>query len=63
MLHFDAEPIATSIPFSSTERNFFPSIVRSILGDMRRGREPSPMRRRCVWLHCGARIKLRSAME
>src|ERR1700692_3070412 len=32
--------------FLCTERNFFPSIVRSILGDMRRGREASPMRQR-----------------
>src|ERR1700692_743891 len=28
---------------------------------MRRGREASPMRRRSGWLHCGARIKQRSA--
>src|SRR5258707_14277669 len=54
ILQFDAKPLATSIPFfvSGTE---FLSLNREIDPDMRRGREASPMRRRCGWLHYGAR--------
>ena len=45
MLQFDADPVATSIPFFVNGKEFF-SLNREMLGGMRRGREASPVRRR-----------------
>jgi hypothetical protein len=47
MLQFDAAPVVTSIPFCVNGKEF-PSLNREMLGDMCRGREASPVRRRAA---------------
>jgi hypothetical protein len=61
MLQFDAEAIATSIPFFVNGTEFLSLNREDDPRRMRRGREASPVRWRCGRLHCGARIKQRSA--